>query len=240
MATRVTDGKVYTPTELALLAASKLYEYQDIARQFGAKRYGGRVVWDPCCGEGALLQACKRIDSQADCCGMDIDANACDIASVCGLQCAAGDLFEHEREPGSGGQLIVCNPPYVGRSNIRDVVGEDRFKWLKATYKAERSGSCDLAGYVLRHILQAWRPVISTWLVTNTIAQGATRRIGLCWALANGYQIVSALKDIPWPGDAAVTIHVITIVDTEQLGGWIPKQRCEYVPRYQLMAAPKG
>lgn len=231
---RTEDGVVYTPEPLAMLAASQLYQYQDIARKHGAKRYGGRTVLDPCCGEGALLAACRRIDSRAACLGIDIDAEAVARAKANGFEAEVCDLFKLPVTTEPPGHLLICNPPYVGRSNLRRIVGDTRFIWLKETYSAVRSGSCDLAGYVLRHVLQRWRPVISTWIVTNTIAQGSTRRVGLQWALSNGFQIVSALKNIPWPEQATVTIHVITIVDTVAFGGGIPKDVCEYVPHYKL------
>ena len=221
---RVDNGVVYTPKPLALLAAGKLFEYRDVVRTHAQ-------ILDPCCGDGALLRQCRRIDAGVALRGIDIDSDACAVARGDGFDCTVSDLFDVTDKPAC---CVICNPPYVGRSNISRIVGKERFDWLKSRYRAERSGSCDLAGYVLRHILQTWRPIVSTWIVTNTISQGSTRRVGLRWALANGYQIVSALKDIKWPGAAAVVVHVVTMVDAAAVGGFVPQNRCEYVPCYQL------
>lgn len=226
MGKRVDNGVIYTPPDLALFAAGCLYS---TAAEVGIH---GREVWDPCCGNGALLRACRRVDAAARCRGIDIDEEATIAARSYGLQCYQGDLFDRKEHP----DKLICNPPYVGRSNLSRIVGRARFDWLKKTYPAERAGSCDLAGYALRHILETWRPKVSTWIVANTIAQGSTQRVGLRWALANGYQIASVYKDIRWPGDVAVTVHVMTLVDTTQVDA---VKRVIYEPNYQLAAAAK-
>ena len=208
---RTENGVIYTPTALAKLAAQKLQEVEYLC-----DRSHTRSVWDPCCGDGALLEACQTLDNKAYLWGIDTDAIAIGKAKEKGYgRVAVGDLFDYP--PPKHLRKVICNPPYVGRSNIRRIVGEERFEWLKKTYACERSASCDLAAYVLRHILQVWRPAISCWIVTNTIAQGASRRIGLRWALASGYKLVTTLKDIPWPGDSVVTVHVIVLVDLGQI-----------------------
>jgi predicted RNA methylase len=223
---RVDNGVVYTPKELALFAAMQLTE-----AEVALLGYPMRPVWDPCCGTGALLDACKQLDSGAKTYGSDIDSEAVVEAGMAGHTVACADLFDAQ-PPGDCTKLI-CNPPYVGRTNLSRIVGPDRFKWLKSTYKAERSGSCDLAGYVLRHVCQVWQPTVSTWIVTNTIAQGATRRVGLKWAVDNGYKIVACVKDVKWPGSAAVTINVLTMVH-ESKRKW-PGKEVTYEPNGQQL-----
>ena len=44
------------------------------------------------------------------------------------------------------------------------------------------------------------------FLATNTIAQGDTRETGLDVIVAQGGAIYDATTDVPWGGDAAVTV----------------------------------
>lgn len=189
-------------------------------------------VLDPCCGGGALLSACKRVKPNATMVGYDLDQEMVQVCQRGGHTCSyQQDIFAENTElPRHVG--LICNPPYLGVNKLSSTIGVDRLKVLKAKYPADRAGACDLAGYVFRHVMQELRPVVSTWIVTNTIAQGGTRRVGLKWAVDNGYVIVSGLKDIRWPGDALVTVHVITIVDGEQVE--TKGMEIEYVPGYQL------
>ena len=204
--THITNGVVYTPPILADLAVKKLNEIADIVGCTD-KRY-----YDPCCGDGALMDAVFRADPSAIVFGSDLSAEAVDQVRSKRMFARQADLFDDERE--TDVEKWIINPPYVGCSNLRRVMGDARFKWLKSEYKTPKAGACDLAGYVMRHILQKNRPAISSWIVTNTISQGSTRRVGLKWAVDAGYQIASVVKNIPWPSGAAVTVHIIVLLDT--------------------------
>jgi hypothetical protein len=46
-------------------------------------------------------------------------------------------------------------------------------------------------------------------IATNTISQGDTREGGLLWLVAAGWTIYDATVDLPWPGEAAVTVSVV-------------------------------
>jgi hypothetical protein len=209
VAKRVDNGVVYTPPEIAEPLARNLWAW---AGKLGVQ---ANAVYDPCCGDGALLRAARATAPEGNprplFYGHDIDAEAAAQGKQQGLETNHGDLFD-TGQPLSPRTLLICNPPYIGCSNLSRIVGSERFAWLKKTYKAERSGSCDLAGYVLRHVLQVQRPVLSAWVVTNTIGQGATRRVGLKWAVDNGYVIVDMSDNIKWPGQA-VTVKTFVLAD---------------------------
>lgn len=46
-------------------------------------------------------------------------------------------------------------------------------------------------------------------IATNTIGQGDTRATGLQWLVDSGAIIYGAVPNMPWPGDAAVTVSVV-------------------------------
>lgn len=117
---RVIDGVVYTPNTLASFAVELM---QACATRAGLPQI--MEVWDPCCGDGALLAAYRQVVDGAKCCGIDNDTDAVAGASARGFDVQQADLFTY-RPQGKINRLL-CNPPYVGRSNIRGVVGNDRF-----------------------------------------------------------------------------------------------------------------
>jgi hypothetical protein len=208
---RIDNGVVYTPADLALEVATQAKEICD------ELDYSPRFVVDPCCGQGDLLKAGESVFGVGPsyCLGHDIEQASVEAAKHLGYDCDQGDLFDPHGYPGNS--VFLLNPPYVGRSNLSRIVGDDRFKWLKKTYKEKKAGSCDLAGYVLRHILEAHRPRVMTVIATNTIFQGSTRVVGTKWAANNGYRIANVTGNIPWSG-AAVTVQIFSLVNFDYFG----------------------
>ena len=208
---RIENGVVYTPADLAIEVATQAKEVCD------ELNYSPKFVVDPCCGRGSLLKAGEDVFRVAPdrCLGVDLDAGAVEKARMIGYDCWVGSLFKPHGYPDNS--VYLMNPPYVGGSNLRRIVGDETFDWLKKTYAEKKSGSCDLAGYVLRHVLEAHRPRVMTVIVTNTIFQGSTRRVGTKWAVNNGYQIVSVTDSKPWPG-AAVSYQIFSLIDRDYFG----------------------
>ena len=58
---------------------------------------------------------------------------------------------------------------------------------------------------------------------TNTLSQGDTRRDGLAALLRAGFRIFDVELDRPWPGDAAVTVHVVWLAIGNPSGGLQPE-----------------
>lgn len=210
---RTENGVVYTPPELAKRLA---LETKAICDELG---FTPAQVLDPCCGKGALLEAAREVfDLGHGCCsGTDMDSQAVTEACGYGFNCGVGDLF-NDAGRYSSDAVALLNPPYVGRSNLKRIVGEERFKWLKSRYKAPGAGSCDLAGYVLRHVLEVMRPPVMGVVATNTIFQGGTRRVGTHWAVRNGYLIANVSQPTPWGEGAAVTVQTFVMVDARRFG----------------------
>jgi len=196
-------GQVFTPGDRAREAASMLKDACDDAGM------SAPTVWDPCCGEGALMRAVKLMMPRSPVVGTDIDADCVVAARKEGLSASVGDLFEIEK---SMGDALIVNPPYLGRAKLQSVLGKERVRWLKERYPAEGAGGADLAAYVLRHCLEVFKPAVSVWIVTNTIAQGGCRRVGLQWALRNGYRIPACSGDVKWGEGAGVTVKMFVAV----------------------------
>lgn len=210
---RTENGIVYTPPKLAKRLA---LETKAICDELG---FAPTQVIDPCCGKGALLaagiEAWGMRPSQAT--GYDIDDEGVKECAAKGFSTSHVDIFNFT-QPVHANAVALLNPPYVGCSNLKRIVGEERFKWLKKHYAATGAGSCDLAGYVLRHVLEVMRPPIMGVVATNTIFQGGTRRVGTHWAVRNGYLIANVSQPMPWGKDAVVTVQTFVVVDARRFG----------------------
>jgi hypothetical protein len=106
--------------------------------------------------------------------------------------------------------VVIMNPPYLGGSKISTVLGDDYRKQLKkrmATYH----GRADLCSYFIQlahdHVSD-YGGFISI-VATNTISQGKTRLCGLKTLVDRGCKIYNAETDVPWPGDAKVTVSIV-------------------------------
>lgn len=205
----MTIGQVFTPSPLANRVADALRKAEM------AVALMGNTIIDPCCGRGDLL---RPYLGRRNVIGFDIDPNVIySVTDQYSEHLGVADLFDQPRPCGEG-LSVVCNPPYVGRSKLSATIGDDRFKWLKKEYKTAKAGSADLAAYVMRHILQSWRPEISIWLITNSIFEGGSHRVAPYWAVRNGYTITSVSEPIQWPNDnASVMVHIATLINNRSL-----------------------
>lgn len=104
---------------------------------------------------------------------------------------------------GGGFDGIVGNPPYLGGQRITGALGTDYRNNLTQRLADGRTGSADLVVYF---VLNAAR--LSTGrvglLTTNTVAQGATRQVGLDHLTAETeWQITRATRSEKWPSRSA-------------------------------------
>lgn len=115
------------------------------------------------------------------------------------------EVFDPDAPYGPGFDAIVSNPPFLGGQKISGVLGADYRNYLVKEIGRGVRGSADLVAYfALRaHQLVNRRGQVGL-IATNTLAQGATRRVGLDQIVADGITIRSALKSEPWPGTAAL------------------------------------
>lgn len=110
---------------------------------------------------------------------------------------------------------ITCwlgNPPFLGGIKISSVLGKPYQAYLKWLHKDGYHGNADLCAHFLRRceaVSNPGTPTTMSFICTNTICQGGTRRFGLAKLLEWGWVIYDAAKSMPWPGDAAVHVSVV-------------------------------
>lgn len=120
---------------------------------------------------------------------------------------AEGDAVAWHELPGFGDgfDAVVGNPPFLGGSFITGRLGAAYRSELVARVAQGRRGNADLSAYFLLRGYDLLRPGGRLGLVlTNTIAEGDTRRIGLAHLLERGAGVTRAERDRPWPGDASL------------------------------------
>lgn len=118
---------------------------------------------------------------------------------------------------------FVGNPPFLGGSVISTNFGDNYLNWLLASHP-NAHGNADLSAHFFRRsaaLLGAHGTI--GLIATNTIGQGDTRSTGLQYLVAHDFSIVAATVDLPWPGEAAVTVSVVTLAKGAAAGD----KRCE-------------
>jgi hypothetical protein len=105
---------------------------------------------------------------------------------------------------------IVGNPPFMGGKKISSVFGNKFLEYLKFAYAP--AGAIDIVGFFFRRNFYLIKQDSSFGcLATNTIAQGDTREGCLEVIEKQGGAITMAIKSMPWPGAAAVSVSVVAI-----------------------------
>ncbi|MGF1467081.1 MAG: DNA methyltransferase [Sandaracinaceae bacterium] len=104
---------------------------------------------------------------------------------------------------------FVGNPPFMGQASIVGTHGERYRDWLFELHTGA-GGKADLVAHFFRRSAALLGSHGTVGLIaTNTIAQGDTREAGLQPMLQNGWQVYAAVRSMPWPGEAAVTVAVV-------------------------------
>jgi N-6 DNA Methylase len=127
------------------------------------------------------------------------------------------EVFDREN---GGFDAIVGNPPFLGGRKISTAFGIGYGEMLRIGFQG-CVNTCDLVAYFFRRAFSMLRVKGVLGLVaTNTIAQGDTRVGGLSWILAHGGEVISAVRRLPWPGNAVVIVSIVHIAK-----GSIPGQK---------------
>src|SRR5690606_19467540 len=107
---------------------------------------------------------------------------------------------------------FVGNPPFAGKNNLLSMEGgESLLAWLKHVHVGAH-GNADYSAHFFRrcdHLIGDHGTL--GLIATNTIAQGDTRASGLQAIVAGGGVIYDAIRTLPWPGEAAVTVSVVHV-----------------------------
>jgi hypothetical protein len=129
------------------------------------------------------------------------------------------EIFCAEREdPLDAGQRnqvawldsVVGNPPFAGKNGVADI-DPLYLPWLQQLHPGAH-GNADLVAHFLRRaeFLLGEHGTIGL-VATKTIAQGDTRATGLQPITAGGAVIYDAVRNMPWPGDAAVSVALLHV-----------------------------
>lgn len=116
-----------------------------------------------------------------------------------------------------GFDCILGNPPFLGNRGLKGAFGTEYMNWLTTAYSP--AGAIDLVGYFFRRDFNLIRRDSYIGLIsTNTISQGVTREGSLDVIKYQGGEINSAIRSMTWPGQAAVTVSLLTIFKGHYVG----------------------
>ena len=125
------------------------------------------------------------------------------------------EVFERENP---GFDAFVGNPPFLGGTKISSNSGKAYLDWLLHLHN-EAHGNADIVAHFFRRSFSLIRCGGAFGLIaTNTIAQGDTRSSGLRWICKHGGDIYRATKRVMWPGEAAVVVSVLHILNGKYAG----------------------
>lgn len=108
-----------------------------------------------------------------------------------------------------GFSALIGNPPFLGGRRISGTHGAEYRDILTNFVAPSGSGNSDLSAFFVRRAATLIRSKGCVGLVlTNSIAQGDTRRTGLLPLLRDAWTIYRAESSVSWPGVAAVTVSM--------------------------------
>jgi len=118
-----------------------------------------------------------------------------------------------------GFDVIIGNPPFLGGQKLSGTFGEEYLSYLKAAFPP--AGAMDLVGFFFRRNHELLRAGGRLALIsTKTIAEGGTRE-GSLDVLTKGSTIYWAIKSMPWPGRAAVSVSLVAIRKARVAGPFV-------------------
>lgn len=103
---------------------------------------------------------------------------------------------------------FVGNPPFLGGRRVMGAAGEEYSLWLEWLHQGSKNA--DLSAHFFRRCFSLLGSHGTMGLIaTNTLGQGDTRVTGLQVLVASDGYIYDAVRSMPWPGEAAVTVSVV-------------------------------
>jgi hypothetical protein len=105
-----------------------------------------------------------------------------------------------------GFDAFIGNPPFLTGKSISTVLGEKYQKSLKQLCDGSK-GAADICAFFVR---RAWTLCIPQGFIgliaTKSLAEGDSREVSYEYLLRLGARFTWALHDVPWPGEASVTV----------------------------------
>ncbi|OUS30681.1 hypothetical protein A9Q99_05735 [Gammaproteobacteria bacterium 45_16_T64] len=125
--------------------------------------------------------------------------------------------FPEVSENGQGFDAAVGNPPFVGDTKLRKVVGPSYRRYLIELVANGVKGKADLVTYFfLRQYYLLKKKGNMGLLARDTLSQGDSRKAGLDQILSMGGTTYRANTSVKWPGKASIMVHQVHI----SKGGW--------------------
>jgi hypothetical protein len=120
-----------------------------------------------------------------------------------------------------GFDCILGNPPFLGGTMISGPNGKAYYEFITHRYVGA-SNRCDLSAYFMRRAFEIVKDrAYLSLIATNSISEGDTRAGGLENLLARNATINHAAKSIPWPGQAAVIVSLVSLFKGKEFLGKI-------------------
>jgi hypothetical protein len=88
-------------------------------------------------------------------------------------------------------------------------------EWLQTLHEGSHGNSDLVAHFFRRSFGLLCEGGVFGLIATNTIGQGDTRETGLATIIATGGSITRATRRLKWPGEAAVIVSVVHVVNGE-------------------------
>ncbi|MGW2216773.1 Eco57I restriction-modification methylase domain-containing protein [Nonomuraea sp. NPDC001684] len=116
-----------------------------------------------------------------------------------------------------GFDAIIGNPPFLGGQKLTGTMGTNVRDWFVNVLADGAKGSADLVAYFFLRAMALLTSKGNLGLIaTNTLAQGATREVGLDRMVDDGFTITRSIQSRSWP---------VSTVNLEYAAVWGTKER---------------
>jgi hypothetical protein len=123
-----------------------------------------------------------------------------------------------------GFDAIVGNPPFVTGSDITAAMGTNMRSWLVEMLAMGQRGNADLAAFFfLRAMALLTEQGTLGLIATNSIAQGASREVGLDRMVAAGLKIMRSNQSTPWPASGATLEYAAVWGTRDEVAAGVPR-----------------
>lgn len=129
-----------------------------------------------------------------------------------------------------GFDAIIGNPPFLGGQMLTGAMGTNMREWLVNIIARGGRGSADLCAYFFLRAFDIMRSGgVLGLLATNTIAQGATRKVGLKCMMDEGFTIYRSIRSKPWPVKKSASLEYAAVWGIKGRIGDDVKRNCDGV-----------
>ena len=130
----------------------------------------------------------------------------------------------------SGFDAVIGNPPFLGGQKITGAMGNRYREYLIESLANGKRGSADFVAYFfLRAESIVNKTSRFTLIASNSISQGDTREVGLDQVVDKATHICSAIKSYGWPGQATVSVAILTLTKQKPLNFTLDGRDVPYI-----------